>query len=363
MADEIGVTLSPERLQVAPGESAETTATVRNASGDVDSENGIVEGYSVVVEGIDPEWCTLSTLSFELFPGDEEKVQITIRPPRTSAAKAGAHDIVVRVYTTSLQRPKKETTAPLVLEVGRFLEFDLDVDPKWDRGRKGSFDVIVTNNGDDVFTFKLEASDPERACNYHFKSDTVAVERGATAKVPLTVSPRRKPFTGRAKTFSFAVAATPLGGEGKTVQAKLECPPLLTRPVLLAIGGGLAAIIAAIILVPLLTGGGLAICEQVQESFNLQPGDIRVYEIRSSIRTIHAEAQWAGTADRLHLSLHRPGGDEAARLDGPDEPPLQLIIDYQIKDTDTVNGDTWEVRLVNITEHGVARGTILIECR
>ena len=41
MSDKINVTLSPDRLQVSPGESAETTVTIRNASDVVEAYSGL----------------------------------------------------------------------------------------------------------------------------------------------------------------------------------------------------------------------------------------------------------------------------------------------------------------------------------
>ncbi|HEY90943.1 MAG TPA: hypothetical protein G4O07_03830, partial [Dehalococcoidia bacterium] len=74
MSEEINVTLAPERLTVVPGESASATVTVRNTG-------KVVEAYSVVLEGIDSKWGTLDVSSTNLFPGDEESFELTIRPP------------------------------------------------------------------------------------------------------------------------------------------------------------------------------------------------------------------------------------------------------------------------------------------
>ena len=247
MSDEIDVSLAPQRLQVAPGETAETMATVKNA-GDV------VEVYSVVVEGIDPEWCTLSKTSFQLFPGDQEQVRLTIQPPRTSAGKAGAYDVAVKVVSS--RDPTVETTVPLPLEVGRFLQFDLDLVPRRAKGRTGSYRVRITNSGNVAASYTLIGKDPEDACHFDFKPQSLKVEAGTTAEVPLIVDPLKKPFALRSRTHPFKITVTSHAsesGETKSVEGELECTPRLPK---WALGLASLALVAVIAAVVVSTGGG-----------------------------------------------------------------------------------------------------------
>ena len=246
MSDEIDVSLAPQRLQVAPGETAETMATVKNA-GDV------VEVYSVVVEGIDPEWCTLSKTSFQLFPGDQEQVRLTIQPPRTSAGKAGAYDVAVKVVSS--RDPTVETTVPLALEVGRFLQFDLDLVPRRAKGRTGSYRVSITNSGNVTTNYNLMAKDPGDACHFDFKPQSLTVEPGSSAEVPLIVDPLKKPFAIRSKTYRFKITVTSHAsesGETKSVEGELVCTPLLPK---WAVGLAVLAL-AAVIAVPIALAPG-----------------------------------------------------------------------------------------------------------
>jgi len=200
MSDKINVTLSPDRVQVNPGESVETTVTIKNAS-------DVVEAYSIAVEGIDPSWCSLSVSSLNLFPSDQEQVKLTIQPPKASSSKAGAYNAIVKV--ASGRDHTIQTTAPLTVEVGRFLLFDLDLSPKKASGRKGSYKVIITNTGNVPTTYTLAGDDPEEICRFDFKHDTVVIEPGATAEVPLVVNPRKRLFTGKAKDRGFKIKVTP----------------------------------------------------------------------------------------------------------------------------------------------------------
>jgi hypothetical protein len=249
MSEKISVTLSPDRLQVGPGESVETTITIKNAS-------DVVEAYSIVIEGIDPEWCTLSVSSLSLFPGDQEQVRLTIQPPKTTAGKAGTYNVIIKV--ASRRDATIESTAQLAVEVGRFLLFDLDLSPKKARGRKGSYRVIITNSGNVPTTYTLSGEDAEDMCRFEFKSQAAKVEPGATAEVPLVINPKKKPFTGRAKAYGFKITVTPHAseaGEGKSVEGQLECKPLIPAWAL-GVGGLAVGAIITVVVVLVMGGGG-----------------------------------------------------------------------------------------------------------
>jgi len=250
MSDRIDVALSPDKLQVAPGASATTTATIKNA-GDV------VEAYSIEVEGIDRQWCSLSVSSVSLFPGDQEKVQLTIQPPKESASRAGAYDVAVKV--TSNRDPTLTTTAQLAVQVGRLLSFDLDLSPKKARGGKGSYKVTIANHGNVATTYTITGEDPEGVCHFDFKQSAVTVEPGATTEVAMVVNSKKRPFTGKAKTYNFTLTVTSHAseaGETKSVQGQFECTPRMPTWALAAAAAVLVLAIVAVVVVLVLGGGG-----------------------------------------------------------------------------------------------------------
>ncbi len=250
MSEKINVTLSPDRLQVAPGQSATTTATLKNA-GDV------VEAYSIAVEGIDPQWCALSVSSVSLFPGDQQQVRLTIQLPKVSASRAGTYNVVIKV--ASKRDPTLETTAQLGMEVGRFLLFDLALSPKKARGRKGFYKVIIANHGNVPTTYTLVGQDPEDMCRFDFKQSAVTVEPGATAEVPIVVDPKKKPFTGKAKAYNFTLTVSSHAseaGESKSVQGQLDCRPLLPTWALAVAALAVVAIVVVVVVLAMMGGGG-----------------------------------------------------------------------------------------------------------
>lgn len=250
MSNTIDVALSPDKLQVAPGGSAATTATIKNA-GDV------VEAYSIEVEGIDRQWCSLSVSSVSLFPGDHEQVQLTVRPPKESASRAGAYDVALKV--TSNRDPTLTATAHVAVQVGRVLSFNVDLLPKKARGGKGSYKVVIANHGNVPTTYTLVGQDPEGVCRFDFRQSAVTVEPGATAEVPVVVSPKKRPFTGKAKTYGFTLTVTSHAseaGETKTVQGQLECTPRMPTWALAAAAAVLVLAVVAVVVVLVMGGGG-----------------------------------------------------------------------------------------------------------
>ena len=242
MSEKIELSLSPDRLNVAPGESATATASIKNA-GDV------VEAYTITVEGMDPEWYTLSVSSISLFPGDQEQVQLTVHPPKASASTGGGHGAVLKV--ASNRDPTVETTVSLALQMGRFLVSDMDITPKKAKGRKGTYTITITNGGNVPTTYTFAGKDPEDVCRFQFKSASVKVEPGATAEVPVVVDPKKKPFTGKSRTHSFKITVTSHAseaGETKTLEGQLECKPLIPVWAIIVAGVGVVAIAAVLVL-------------------------------------------------------------------------------------------------------------------
>ena len=342
MSKNIQVSLSPERVSLSPGETAEFAAIVQNTS-------DVVEAYSIDVQGVSPEWSKVSVTSVSLFPGDKETVRVQITPPISSSAKAGSYAVSVRVI--SKRDPAIGTIASFILDLGKMADYDLDLSPKKARGRKGPFQVAITNNGNITSTYKLEASDPEDRCNFQFKSDTVAVDPGTTKKVSLVVNPKKKPFTGAASAFSFTIKATPLEGEAKEVDGEFECRPLLPRWAVAAIALGLVALIALIVVL-IMSGGGVGL--PLNEKLQLGANKYKAYEFKQGdTGTVQASVTWTG-ADRVSLVLGGPDKLDRDRREGVS--PLNIT--YVITDNDLAGGKQWVLYVANLSDTKSADVTV-----
>lgn len=352
MSKNIQVSLSPERVSLGPGETAEFVANIHNTS-------DVVEAYSIDVQGVDPAWSKLSVTSVSLFPGDKETVRIQVTPPVSSQAKAGSYPVSVRVI--SKRDPAIGTIASFILDLGKVSDYNLDLLPKKTKGRKGPFQLAITNNGNTVSTYKLAAFDTEDVCEFRFKSDTVAVDPGATKKTPVIVNPKKKPFTGAARSFSFSVKATPLEGEPKEVEGELECRALVPKWALAAIVVGVAALL--VVLLVLARSGGVKDLSSLTSYPNLGAGGYRAYEFKvTGPGTITASAEWDGAADKLSLVLRGPNLQGEGGLEDRDRREGQGPLDmtYVVTARDIGAGNRWVLYVANISEVGKATVTVNI---
>ena len=349
MSEKIEVGLSPERVVINPGEKAEVTVNIRNAG-------EVVEVFSIEIEGIESNWYSLSVSSVSLFPGDSETVRISFTPPLSSTSGAGSYTATVKV--SSRRDSTITSTADLSLELGKISSYELDLTPKKVRGGKGSFEVVINNTGNLTNTYKLEASDPEAMCNFEFKSDTIAVEAGQMGKVPLTVSPKKRPLTGAAKLCTFTVTVTPVASEVKTVQGQLECPARFPKWAPMALIALVAIIVIIIVLVVVLGGGGGPGFASQQESFKLTPNGFQMYELKyRDVGSIQADVSWEGDADRLSLVLFGPIEAETA-LDRH-EGVSPLTVTYAIEADDIESGDSWRIYVANLSDTDDAHNVTL----
>ncbi|UCG54160.1 MAG: hypothetical protein JSV32_06065 [Dehalococcoidia bacterium] len=230
MADKPVVTLSSDQLEIFPGKKVEIKASIEN-TGD---RRG---SYSIILEGIDPRWYTLSTQSIYLSPGDREELTITVKPPLISSGEAEKYTAILKV--TSTTDPSIIVNVPIEMPVGSLLDFDLEISPEIRKGKKGSFSVSITNKSEHTTTYTLEGKDPFNACHYQFTRQNIEVLPGENVKVELLVSPKDKPFRGSVEVHRFKVVVTPHGSlpyQSKRVAAEFIYKPVLrTVPAFLLI--------------------------------------------------------------------------------------------------------------------------------
>ena len=358
MSDNIQISLSVDRVVLEPGGKTEVIATVQNSG-------SVVEVFSLAIKGIDSNWYSLSVSSVSLFPGDKEQIRINFSPPLKSASKAGSYQATVAV--SSKRDPTISSSADLTLDIGSVASYQLDLSPQKAKGRKGAFQVLVTNTGNVANTYKIEAADEKDECTFDIVSDTVVVEAGTTKEVALTVNPRKKPLTGDPKTSSFTVKVSPYGEgtEIKTIDGQMECPARLPKWAPYAIAGAAVAFVVLIVLIIVLSsGGGGALNETKEYSFDLAPGHFRMVEIHQSDQVlIEADATWVGEG-KVSLVLYAPDGAVAAVVAATDvsrhEAVSPLEIMHQITTEDVADGDTWKIYAANLDSEKKASDISLV---
>jgi hypothetical protein len=224
-ADTLHVEIDTPFVAVEPG-GPSTTLMVS-----VHNRSSIVDRFSVDVVGLDPDWFTLPTPVFSLFPGDTEQVELNIQPPpRRAGLRAGAYPFQVRARSASGDA-SRSVGAEMVIRGAAMFRIELLPQRRVSHGR-GRFVVRINNVGLADGRIALDARDVQDACRVHFGRDqSPVVDAGQTLDVPLDVEPRRRPFVGSERPYDFNVTATPERADGVaepiTVSGQLVHQPRL----------------------------------------------------------------------------------------------------------------------------------------
>ncbi len=240
MSVNIALSLSSTKLEVAAGGSVETTITVRN-------QGQIVDHFAIKVEGLDPNWWTLSSSSVSLFPGDQDQTRLVIRPPKDAEARAGSYPF--RVKAISQANPAEMSSEDAFLILRGFAAWEVDMSPTKVVGKSGTYRITVSNFGNTDATLLFQGKDPEEGLYYNFDRDKLTVPAGGSEQLRLAVRPKKGESQ---KQYNFQVLARPAEAkvptkESKTINGQLEYPRRRKFPwwILLVILGLL--IVAAVV--------------------------------------------------------------------------------------------------------------------
>ncbi|MBM3941654.1 MAG: hypothetical protein FJ316_01770 [SAR202 cluster bacterium] len=238
MPDPVVALLSPERLQVNPGEQVKAVIQITNAG-------AMLDILSIQVDGLWDTWRTLSLHSASLFPGDSAVSTLFISPPRASSALAGPYPFTVRVQ--SQQDPSQETALPGALEVASFCDFKADIATVNGAGLVGVYNIGIENTGNSATSFNLSGERPEGDCVFTFRPEYPRVLPGGRAEVVMSVQPRRRPwvFKGKPHRFGAKVTPDPAVAPAVVVTAQLQVLPKVPGWVFPVIGIGIAIGLAA----------------------------------------------------------------------------------------------------------------------
>jgi hypothetical protein len=219
MSANIKVTLNapPNGLQVGAGESAETSITIKNQS-------QIVDQFAVKIEGIDPSWWNLSTVSVSLFPGDQDDVKLTFRPPKEAESRAGSYPFQVKVISQA--NTQDFTIAEGYMMLKGFVDWEVEMSPTRVTGKSGTFHIKLKNAGNSDVNVNFDTKDPEEALVFQFDKPAINVPAGGTAQVNLNVKPKKGEPK---KVYSFQVfcrsaEAKPGARDAKMLSGQLEFP-------------------------------------------------------------------------------------------------------------------------------------------
>jgi hypothetical protein len=189
MATAMKVTVSPERISLRPGESADIEVTVQNAS-------QVVEHFAASVVGLPSNdlWsCEPDVV--KLRPREVGTLRLKIEVPERGGLVAGPYILGLVVKS------------PYSQEVSRCEELPLDVQPApaltmtaqpevVTGGKVGHYAVNLANEGNMPMAVTLSGSDPENRVGFKFEPKELRLEPGMAAGAQITVN-SDPPLTGQ----------------------------------------------------------------------------------------------------------------------------------------------------------------------
>ena len=206
--ERVTVELEPATVTVEPGGRADLTARVRNQS-------GIVDSYTLRVEGLRDGWWTATPAALDLVPfgadsgSYEAPAKIALHPPRAPEARAGRWP--VQVVAVSRVSGETVAAAPAEVEIGAYERFECRIRPERAHGSGSArFTVPVRNLGNAPLALGLRGEDADDEATFRFDPPTLEVPAGGEAHATLTVS-APAPVSGRERERRLTVYAD--GGE------------------------------------------------------------------------------------------------------------------------------------------------------
>lgn len=215
-------------MVVTPGSEASTTLTVRN-------DSDIVEAYEFEVVGECAPWTSVEPARLSLYPGTSEQVTVVLRPPRSSAVRAGEVPLGVRVLPA--ERPDTAVVSETTVVVEPFLQPHAELVPERRRAwRSARFHVEVHNDGNTPIAVSPAAAEADDQLRTTVPAEPVAVEPGVRVELPVRARVAKVlwfgspvPWPVRVTATSTATTAVPTAGEA-TATEELE-GELLQLPV------------------------------------------------------------------------------------------------------------------------------------
>jgi hypothetical protein len=205
-SERVGLTVTPDRLQLAPGGRAPIALQVTNLG-------PIVDQFALTVEGLDPSWFTIGTGEVNLFPSAADSLDLEIHLPEDQTVVAGTS--MVRLTVTSRAEPAHASVFELPLEVQAVGGLELLLTPQVASVRRAArYQVRLTNTGNGERLVDLTATDPDAALDLKLARDRVALAPGAVEHIQLRARPVHQPLVTRPHTYPFRVVALPATEEG-----------------------------------------------------------------------------------------------------------------------------------------------------
>jgi serine/threonine protein kinase len=235
----VGIFLDSTEFSVDPGRSATIPMVILN-------QGEVVDHFSVGVSGIPESWLIAPPKDVHLMPGQQQEVNLTLQPPRTSESRGGQYATTINV--SSVEAPDQVAEVKTTLTVTPFHQFSSEMQPQ--RIRSGQIGrIVIRNQGNVEDTYNLTLKDHADELEFKPPQFSLKIPEGSSAMAEFKAKTRSSHWIGGQQMHSFSVITQPASGEAKTLSGDVTRKaliPLWLIPVLLflcmlcTIGSGFA---------------------------------------------------------------------------------------------------------------------------
>ena len=213
----LGITLLPPQLEVEPGTQGVVQISLTNQS-------IRLEHFQLQVEGLVPEWVTLSENDVQLMPGAVGHVLLTITPPAESSVSAGPYSYTL--VATPVIEPEAVKRLTGHLRVKSFERLLVDMHPER-LHNKGVCQLIIENRGNVPAEVAINGRDPADEVCFLDEPELLTLPSGEVETVDLLVKPVKRSIVGTAQMYPFNVSVTSAAGSEAIKGGQLDVQPYL----------------------------------------------------------------------------------------------------------------------------------------
>src|SRR5438105_8360643 len=121
MSSRIGLEPDVKEVRLSAGENTTIQLTVSNY-GDV------VDAFDLMVNNLDPSWCTLAPEHVSLFPRAQATVKLELQPPAAAATLAGAYPF--QILAVSRDTPTETSNVVIPFFMTGASELAMAIEPQ-----------------------------------------------------------------------------------------------------------------------------------------------------------------------------------------------------------------------------------------
>ncbi len=200
--------------RVEPGNPATFSVAVQNTGRTVDQ-------VGLEVFGDLAPWARVQPPSVNLLPEGRQSIGVQVLVPRSHEVPAGTYEIGLAVR--SQEHPDQPVYLRTTLEIGPFVEYELELTPKIVRARhRGRYRLRATNTGNTPIAFAISGTDPEAVLRFSTARGDLVVAPGTTAAAEVRVTGPGWRLRGSQRTLPFQLSVAPSSGPKRVLDGVLN---------------------------------------------------------------------------------------------------------------------------------------------